>query len=184
MMGVRLLVAFVILLVAQPARAQGYLEWQFGMSPDQVSAVDVYAPYTPIGRGDLETYTGRFEGEPVNVSFHFLDTGLEKIQIWLAERASKEDALKRWADANAHIHRLFGDTEALDLGLATVPSQEVLLSTARGKLSETPAEEGLTFRLAPTTMPAGAIVFSSLIRHPEHGYFVFLYYRRALPSGD
>lgn len=180
----RLLVALLSMVAAQPAFAQGYLEWRFGMSPDEVAAVEAYSPYTPIGDGDLETANGRFEGRPINVSFHFTDTGMEKVQIWLCEEATEDEALRAWAAAEAHIRGRFGATEARGLGLDTVASQEQLLAAARRWLGAAPSQEMLKLQLGPKTMPDEAIVFSSLLRHPQHGYFVFLYYRRPANLGD
>jgi hypothetical protein len=171
----------VSVLGIQPVYGQGYLEWEFGMPPAAVSGVEAYAPYTPIGDGDLETANGQFDGEVSHVSFHFAEGSLDKVQVWLYQGRNQAEALKQWARAEAHIRQKYGSTESPTLGMASIDSSDELLSKASLGLSEVPDAEMARLQLGPIVMPEDVIVFSSLIRHPEHGFYVNLYYRRPLP---
>lgn len=92
----------------------GLPPWRFGMTPQQVSSFPQHAPYYMFTNGDLETFSGIFDGRQQNIQFFFDDGRLEKIGVNLYEGADAESSRLAWVDAYHALHRQYG---VLDLTL-------------------------------------------------------------------
>ena len=162
--------------VAQDDR--GYGPWRLGMSKASVQAVAEYAPYKEVAStGGLETPNGVFEGRKTNISFVFGAGGLKLIQIWAYEGQSVDAALDAWHRVRQYLSRLCGAVEVPLLDAAADAGREEFTAVVTRWLAGQPQAGLVRLQMAPVAMPAGVSVFSSLFRHPQHGYFVFLYYR-------
>ena len=58
------------------AETDGLAPWHFHMTPQEVMAFADYGPYRSFSNGDLETFTGLFDGKKENVQFFF------KVESW------------------------------------------------------------------------------------------------------
>ena len=157
----------------------GYGPWHIGMTKSAVAAVESFGPYKEVrSTGGLETANGTFLGEKANVSFVFGDAGLRKIQIWAYEGKDLEAALDGWKRAFEFTEQSFGEVEAPSLGLSGKITSSRIVMALREKLATSPSTDAVKVQLAPKQMPNGLSVFASFFRHPQYGYFVFLYHQK------
>lgn len=157
----------------------GYGPWHIGMAKSAVAAEETFGPYREVrSTGGLETSNGIFLGKKANVSFVFGDTGLQKIQIWAYEGKDLEEALAGWKRAYEFTEQTFGDVEAPSLGLSGKFTSSKIVEALRSKLAASPSGDAVKVQLAPKQMPGGLSVFASFFRHPQYGYFVFLYHQK------
>ena len=157
---------------------RGYGPWKLGMSKAEVAAVADYGPYREVRTtGGLETEKGFFDGRPCNVSFVFGEAGLRKIQIWVYEGKSIEEAIAGWYQVYDFFHRTYGEVESKALQLPPRVEKAEFLARVRAALATQARDAVLRVQMAPTPMPEGIAVFSSLFRDPKHGCFVFVYYQ-------
>ena len=186
-----------ITLSASAAVAQdvdGYGPWRFGMSKDDVQAVDKFGPYTPVASTEgLETKNGPFMGESRNVSFVFGLGGLSQVQIWLYEGKSYDDAVKAFYQAYKHLVENFGPVHqdgnpwpadlTAEAFAERIPQEYRRASSAENfvedlKLRGSAQVEITRLHLHPQKPVRGADVFGSLLHGPKLGtYWVFLYYK-------
>jgi hypothetical protein len=161
---------------------RGYGPWRLGMSKASVRAVAEYAPYKEVAStGGLETPNGIFEGRRTNISFIFGAGGLEIIQIWAYEGQSVDAAVEAWYRVRQYLSRVHGPVEVPLLIAAADLGREEFAAAVTSWLDGHPRADLVRLQMAPVTMPPGVRIFSSLFRHPQHGYFVFLYCRE--PKG-
>lgn len=147
------------------ARAEnGYGPWRIGMTKDQVTAVTEFGPYKSVAAtGGVETFNARWNGRKANISFVFEQDRLVKIQIWAYEGKDFQAALRAWRDVRAYLEKNYGEVQAQD------PKS----------LAGSAAAQPVKVQMGPRKMPPGLGVFSSFFRHPQFGYYVFLYYTKA-----
>ncbi|HEV8577671.1 MAG TPA: hypothetical protein VGX68_01205 [Thermoanaerobaculia bacterium] len=190
-------------LVASLAAAQdvdGYGPWRFGMSKDEVQAVEKFGPYTPVASTDgLETKHGPFMGENRNVSFVFGLGGLSQIQIWLYEGRSYDEAIKEFYRAYQHLVENFGPVHqdgnpwpadlTAEAFAERIPQEyRQASSSAEGLVDELkakgPAQVDVSkLHLHPQKPVQGAEIYGSLLHSQKLGtYWVFLYYK--VPAGQ
>ncbi len=163
--------------VGEMCAQKGYGPWHIGMTKDQVTAVSNFGPYVSVpSTGGVETFNARWNGKKTNISFVFADNRLIEIQIWAYEGKNIEDASEAWLAVRAYLRSNFGEVETpVDSKLATAsPNEAKQYFLAR--LGGPPLQEPIELQMAPLHMPDGLSVFCSFFRHPQHGYYVFLYF--------
>jgi len=178
------IVAFAVLSIAvlagaAPVEVRGYGPWKLGMSKAEVRAVKEHGPYRDVAStGGLETANGFFGVTRCTVSFIFGDAGLLKIQIWVYEGHSSEEAVAGWSRVYNFFRRTYGEAENQALQLPPPVDDDAFIARLRTALETAPQNQTIKMQMAPTPMPEGATVFSSIIRDPRFGYYVFVYYQR------
>lgn len=170
-------VAFVALLIATlPALADGFGPWSFGMSVDQIRAVETHGPYREFSNGDLETYNADFGGKKQNAQFYLKDGYLWRIAVRTYEGTDLTQATQAWMDTYATLKTLHGPMETPRLSGETL---EALASAARNLVAG-----GGKAQMAPMSQPKGEFVFSSFNAYTHEGityYMVTVYHDQAAP---
>jgi hypothetical protein len=157
----------------------GYGPWKLGISKEEVRSIKEHGPYSDVAStGGLETAKGFFDGTPCTVSFVFGDAGLRKIQIWVYEGKSPDVAVAAWSRVYDFFRRTFGEAENLALQLPPPVLKPQFVTRLQAALTSVPQDQPIKIQMAPTPMPEGMKVFSSIIRDPRFGYYVFVYYQR------
>ncbi len=137
-------------------------------------------PYKAFSNGDLETYSGVFDGKKENVQFFFQDGKLRRIGIYLHESQNPEAGAKDWLVLYRTMSRLFGEIETPNnVAPSLDPGQE---RDFISKALQTMQGTGKT-QMAPIAQPKDASVFSSFMRNQVDGemhYNVVLYFDRRL----
>ena len=171
--------AFVAAGGASAAEETGdYGPWRLGMSKKEVVAIARYGPYRDVAStGGVETAKGFFDNGPANVSFVFGEAGLAKIQIWVYEGRSIEEAIAGWFHVYDYFRRKYGKVESRILQLSEPLEQTDFAARVRALLS-TQSDAVVKLQMAPDPMPDGVKVFSSLFRDPRVGFFVFVFYQQ------
>lgn len=172
-----LFIALGLWSIVASADAGGLSPWQFGMTPQQVSAFADDGPYKTFSNGDLETYAGRFGGRKENVQFFFKDGKLARIGIYLYEGEDLKEAAKVWGRTYATLQSMFGgielpDIRAVDASKPLTPEQ---VGLAGGANTEATGKS----QMAPLKQPADKFVFASLRRALVQGrvfYYVTVFY--------
>jgi hypothetical protein len=161
----RYLVFLLLAFTFASARAEhGYGPWRVGMTKEQVTAVSEFGPYKSVpATGGVETFNAQWNGRKTNISFVFERDRLVKIQIWAYEGKDFQAATRAWRDVRSYLEKKYGEVQAEDPKVLAVsaPAQPVKV------------------QMGPRKMPSGLNVFSSFFRHPQFGYYVFLYYTKA-----
>jgi hypothetical protein len=162
----RYLVALLLTVGVVTAHAEnGYGPWRIGMTKAQVTAVSEFGPYKPVpSTGGVETFNARWNGRKANVSFVFESDHLVKIQIWAYEGKDLQAATRAWFAVRSYLQKNYGDVQAEDPKVIS---------------SAPPSGQPIKIQMAPRKMPPGLSVFCSFFRHPQFGYYVFLYYTKA-----
>ena len=129
---------FLRLLVGLAARVlpgrfapAGLPPWQFGMTPQQVSGFPQHAPYYLFANGDLETYSGIFDGKRQNVQFFFSNNRLKRIGVNLYEGTNAEDGRLAWVNAYHALARQYGRLDLTAGPAAAAHDPEVLSHAAK-----------------------------------------------------
>ena len=173
-----LLVLLTVGHVEQHADAPGYGPWHLGMSKEDVQAASKHGPYkeVPSTKG-IETENGLFDGRKTNISFVFGEHGLKKIQIWAYEGKDRDEAVRAWHRVYEYLGREHGAVEVDTIDIPPKANAKSFSAAVCEALAKRPAREVAKFKMAPSKMPEGISVFSSIFRHPKGGYFVFLYFQ-------
>ena len=181
-MSVGLIVAIVgLALGSSPASAAasagGLPPWQFEMTPKQVASFSEYGPYKSFRNGDLETYSGVFNGHKENVQFFFKDGKLARIGIYLYEGSNIKEASEVWGRAYGELRSMFGEISLPDVRVSSNTGSlapEVVAAASGANVDAT----GKT-QMAPVKQPSDKIVFASFMRGNVQGqlvYVVIIYY--------
>lgn len=174
-------ITLALLAAAGSAAAEetgDYGPWRLGMSKKEVVAIARYGPYRPVSiTGGVETANDFFDNGPANVSFVFGLAGLAKIQIWVYEGRSMEEAIAGWFHVYDYFRRKYGKVESRFLQISEPLERADFVAKVRALLSTQPNAVG-KLQMAPDPMPDGIQVFSSLFQDPLVGYFVFVYYQQ------
>lgn len=161
------------------ASAAGFKNWQFGMSRAQVMGVGDCSPYTPVrSTGGLECRNFSFLGARINISFIFGASGLSKIQVWAYQGRDQTSALNRWTALIKHLKQRYG--------ALTSPQLPTIGQMSRGQLQQLlrsmqSAGRPGKYQFKPAQNPRHAFVFNSMFYHPQHGFFLFLYFQPPRP---
>jgi hypothetical protein len=167
------LLASLVVSRAHAATYTGYGPWRFGMSRDEVVAVDDYGPYTPVqATGGLETQNGLFDGRKTMMSFVFGRNGLSKIQVWAYQGNDEKPAVAAFARVYRYLKRTHGAVEYP----AEIKPAKFEASVLKA-LAAVPAKDAIRLQIAPTPMPSDLTIFCSFYRQPRFGYFVLLYFQ-------
>jgi len=149
------------------------------MSKAEVRAVKEYGPYHDVAStGGLETSKGFFGVTQCTVSFVFGDAGVRKIQVWVYEGHSSEEAVAAWSRVYDFFRRTYGDAENQALQLPPPVEEATFVTRLRAALASAPQDQAIKMQMAPTPMPEGVTVFSSIFRDPRFGYYVFVFYQQ------
>ena len=181
----RISVLLLLLALAAQAAPGGKLPYRFGMTKTDVRGETACSPYLEVpSTGGLECPNFVLDRKR-NISFVFDAAGLAKIQLWFAEAASREDAMRATEELLAYL------TKARDYGVVQFslegsklgkPIALAYLDPEVAKRALFAALDGVggpqKVQLRPQRSPVDAVVFASIMRHPTHGYYVFLYYTR------
>ncbi len=174
------LLLLLLLWTSVQAQSSMLYPWKFGMTKTEVTSFEKYGPYKDVQvTGGAETFNAIFDGKKTNVSFLFDDKGLKRIQVWIYEGGSKEDAMKAWSSLYKFMNRSFGTIEVPDIKLDPTggPLPPDILAIAAT------ANAGITGKtqMAPIKMPPEANVFASLFGREIQGstyFYLFLFYDR------
>ncbi len=173
--GMLLSIFFCAANAASPtpaAETDGLAPWHFHMTPQEVMAFADYGPYRSFSNGDLETFTGLFDGKKENVQFFFKDGKLARIGIYLYEGQDVRAAADTWARTYVTLKARFGEIELPDIqvdpaGASMDPS---IMAAAAGAKVEAKGKS----QMAPVRQPADKFVFASFRRAQVRGQ-VFYY---------
>jgi hypothetical protein len=148
------------------------------MSREQVSAVAQGAPYVPVSStGGIETRNGTFAGRKTTISFVFGEQGLRIIQIWAYEGKDSGEAVAAFHRIYEHLEKTRGPVQVSGLSIPAHADAETFAGQVRTALSSVPADKSAKLQISPTAKSPDVLIFSSFVRHPRFGYYVFLYYR-------
>lgn len=151
--------------------------WAFGMSPEEVEAVNDYGPYQRFRNGDVETYKGVFNGHEENFQFFFENGKLRRVGIYLYEGVDGLVASRRWQELHATLAAMYGTVRTSGNDAPIDGDRESEAEFARRAAAL--AAKGVKTQMVPTTQPANAYVFSSFMGGLAGGsYLVILYYDR------
>lgn len=160
------------------APAVGYGPWRLGMSREQVAAIAEGAPYLRVSStGGIETRNGSFAGRKTTISFVFGERGLRIIQVWAYEGMNTTEALAAFHRVYQHLEKTRGSVQVPGIFLPAHADADVFAGQVQNALASIPPDQPAKIQISPAAKSANVLVFSSLIRHPQLGYYVFLYYR-------
>jgi hypothetical protein len=170
-------VAMMILwCAAWPAAAGGFGPWTFGMSVEQIRAVDTHGPYRAFSNGDLETYNADFGGRKENAQFYLREGRLWRVALRTYEGTGLDDAAAAWKRTYTTLQALHGPVETPDFPGGDLAA---LAEAAKARVAG-----GDKTQMAPVEQPAEAFVFSSFNGHTVAGttyYTVTVYYDQPTP---
>ena len=165
-----------LLITAVPAFAAGFGPWSFGMSADQIRAVQTYGPYREFSNGDLETYNADFGGKKQNAQFYLKDGHLWRIAVRTYEGTSLTQATQAWERTYVALKSHHGPLETPNL---SGDNLEALAISAKSLVAG-----GGKAQMAPASQPEGEFVFSSFNGYTHDGttyYMVTVNYDRPAP---
>jgi hypothetical protein len=181
---VKQLVAVLCLFVSGVALSDdastGFGPWRLGMSKAAVASITEFGPYRDVAStGGLETTNGVLDDRKTTISFVFGRQGLRKIQIWAYEGRNIDDAIATWERVHAFLLRSYGPVET---PMVSDPPDDDANGRERERsvrkaLASVPSTEPAKLQMAPRSRRSDLSVFASLIRHPQYGFYVFLYYQ-------
>ncbi len=176
--------------------ALGYGPWQFGMSLEEVMAVEAHAPYEPVraSMGGVETFSGELGDGVASVSFVFNSADqLFLIRVWFDLGDSYQDTLTAFHSSYVHVTEGFGSAR-FDNGypLEAGMSAEEFTGLVPDRFAPTGEEFEMgaddapkdfqmdirQLRVEPLAQPAGVrvrLLFAKL--HPTTGYLVNVFYQ-------
>jgi len=150
------------------------------MTKTEVTAVEKFGPYLDVkSTGGAETFNGWFDGKKANISFHFDDKGLRRIQVWAYEGQSINDAGKAWASLYTFLKNTYGQVEVPQIKVSPKSDPMTLESLTVTAI----AHVGILgkVQMAPEKMPENFKIFSSFAGNEVKGkpyYYVLLYFDR------
>lgn len=186
----------------QPVGSEtGYGPWRFGMTLEEVAAIEAHSPYEPVraSMGGLETYSGNLGAGIEKISFVFNSAGqLYLIRLWYELGDSYEETLAAFHRSYVHLTDGFGKARA-DTGYPLDPgmSAEEFTSLVPDRFAPTGDEFDLDagdaptqfqmdvrqLRLQPVTQPAGLRILAVFMKlHPTTAYLVNVLYQSTVYS--
>jgi hypothetical protein len=172
----RFVALVLLLLAALPAFAGGFGPWTFGMSADDIRAVESHGPYRAFSNGDLETYNADFGGKSQNAQFYLKDGHLWRVALRTYEGTDLSKATQAWIETYATLERLHGPMETPGFSGENV--------AALAESAKAIAADGGKAQMAPVSQPNGEFVFSSFNSHTHEGvtyYMVTVNYDQPAP---
>ncbi|CAN5328885.1 hypothetical protein BH11PSE11_BH11PSE11_26980 [soil metagenome] len=160
------------------APVKGYGPWKLGMSKPAVLALAKFGPYKEVPEsGGVETPNGEFDGAKSNVSLIFSEAKLKKIQVWAYEGKDLQQAIAAWYRVYKYLAKAYDPAKMPTEKYPESIQLAAIENMVKSRLASVPAAKQVKLQMAPQNMPKDMKVFSSFIRHPTHGYFVFLYFQ-------
>ena len=171
---VSLLIVMVTCAWAAPAEAApGFRGWKFGMSKARVQKVKGCKPYRPVKvTKGLECDNFKWLGAKNKISFVFRDGDMAKTQIWLYMGKDADRAATR---LHAGLGYFRGKHGLVESPAGDVPRKLKVLKKVVKDLQKHKRMAKVQFK--PRKNPKGYFTFISLVYHPVHGYYVFLYFQ-------
>ncbi|WP_131721643.1 hypothetical protein [Xanthomonas sp. NCPPB 1128] len=172
----RFLIPALLLFAAFSADAAGFGPWRFGMSAEEIRAVESNGPYREFSNGDLETYNADFGGTRQNAQFYLKEGHLWRVALRVYEGTDLSKATRVWAQTHTTLKTLHGPLETPDLSGETL---EALAASAEAVVAH-----GGKAQMAPVSQPVGTFVFSSFNALTHEGvtyYMVTVNYDQASP---
>ena len=166
---------FLIAMLVAAAPIDGVGPYRFGMTADEVRAVEACTPYKPVIRtGGLECPNYEFEGARMNVSFIFGEQGLRRIQLWFYEGTDRAQAVAATDRVLRHLEARYGRLRSSAPDEAV--TAEALIHAAEAPISDRPGRVDVF----PIEMPPERQVYGA-VGHVNVGksYLVFLFYSLA-----
>jgi len=177
----RLLSALILVLMVSGAAmsfAAGLPPWEFGMSKAEVKSFSEFGPYRAFPNGDIETFTGIYDGKKENIQFFFDGKGLlRRIGVYLYEGQDTEAARMAWKRAYESLEKIYGKIEIPDIKLK--PSSEQANSEVLSLTAVTHTDVIGKTQMAPVDQPKDTFVFSSFFRRNLQGvryFWVVIYF--------
>jgi len=165
-----------LMFAALPAFAGGFGPWTFGMSSDEIRAVENHGPYRVFSNGDLETYSADFGGKAQNAQFYLKDGHLWRVALRTYEGTDLSKATQAWMETYTTLKELHGPLETPGLtgeNLGALAASAKAIAAGGGKA-----------QMAPVSQPEGEFVFSSFNSQTHEGvtyYMVTVNYDQATP---
>ncbi|RDS81890.1 hypothetical protein DWU99_15845 [Dyella psychrodurans] len=159
------------------ASTGGLPPWHFQMTPQEVASFSDYGPYDKFRNGDLETYSGLFNGHKENVQFYFEDGKLARIEISLYEGQDVKAAAKAWGQTYTVLKTQYGNLELH--GIQINPSDDTPSPDVIAVASGAAVQAGGKVQLAPLKQPMDKFVFASFSSSTVQGdvfYYVEVFY--------
>ncbi len=150
----------------------GIGRYRFGMSRAEVSQVSDCSPYLNVAvTGGLECAPYTFEGQQINISFLFAGDRLRRIQLWMYEGQSTDDAEQAVARVLRYLERVAGG-----VAVRSLPDMSVTPAAVMKLLGSAPPQSNgiaqVEIVTASTTAPE---MWSAKIGHHQLGYMVMLF---------
>lgn len=159
----------------------GYMEWEFGMTKDDVRAT-FYGPFHEVeSTNGLTTNHGLFLNHRTPIAFSFNQGKLNRIQLWIYAGEDRAKAAIAFAKVHGYLND-HGEVESTTIDLSECKRSVELADFILDILDKPHKKDKIRkyqFKLKEVK-PEGVTVFSSLIEHPTDGYFVFLYFDRKI----
>lgn len=169
----RYILALLCTLVTSLSLADGYQQWKFGMTRDEVKAITQHGPYYSFQNGDLGSQSGPLDDELVPISFYFTDDTLRRVMLILYQGEDKTLASAAWQKATTHLQDNFGGLEVgSKLGVpGTVEQAAMMLDIL---LDDMPVGQPLQAGALP--MPSAITVWTTFNRVQDNLYMVVVNY--------
>ena len=164
-------------IAAAPTGTGGLPPWHFQMTHKEVESFTDYGPYKTFSNGDLETYSGLFEGRKENVQFFFKDGKLIRIGVYLYEGQDIKAAAGVWGQTYEALKAKYGSIELPDIRVDS-PGTELAASVVAAAAGGNVDVSGKS-QMAPYKQPSDVFVFASFLRGEVQGqvfYYVIVHY--------
>jgi len=150
----------------------GVGRYRFGMSRAEVSQVPDCPRYLNVAvTGGLECAPYVFEGQQMNISFLFTADRLRRVQLWMYEGSSAEDAEQAVARVLGYLERVAGGVT-----VRTRPDMSVTPATVMKMLSSAPPQaNGLAQVEIVTASGTQPAVWFAKVGHHPRGFMVMLF---------
>jgi len=155
----------------------GLPPWHFQMTQKEVESFTDYGPYKTFGNGDLETYSGLFEGRKENVQFFFKDEKLTRIGVYLYEGQDIKAAAGVWGQTYEALKEQYGSIELPDIRV-DAPGTELAPSVVAAAAGANVDVSGKS-QMAPYKQSSDVFLFASFLRGEVRGqvfYYVVVHY--------
>jgi ketosteroid isomerase-like protein len=150
----------------------GVGRYRFGMSRAEVSQVSDCPRYLNVAvTGGLECAPYVFEGQQINISFLFTTDRLRRVQLWIYEGPSAEDAEQAVARVLGYLERVAGGVT-----IRTRPDMSVTPATVMKMLSSAPPQaNGIAQVEIVTASGTQPEAWFAKVGHHQLGYMVMLF---------
>jgi ketosteroid isomerase-like protein len=150
----------------------GVGRYRFGMSRAEVSQVSDCPRYVNVAvTGGLECAPYVFEGQGINISFLFTADRLRRVQLWMYEGQSAEEAEQAVARVLVHLERIAGGVT-----VRSRPDMSVTPAAVMKMLSSAPPQaNGIAQVEIVTASGTQPDVWFAKVGHHQYGYMVMLF---------